>query len=133
MAKLAPDAAARAAELVAALRAGEPIELVGILGRCRLQRAGDIRNPGLYCAADEGALERLLPGLPESAWELLAVSDRPVIIEDEVGRSAVLETDAFAAYVLRGAGGICAVHSRADLPELRVRFDRHGRFTLLEG
>jgi|GEM_PF-2803073 len=133
MAKLAPEAAARAAALVAALRSGDSVELNGVLGRCRVQRVEDAAAPGVYCVADEGNIERLLPDLPESAWELLAVSDRPVVMEDEAGRAVVLETDAFAAYVLRGAGGVCAVISHAGVPELRVRFDRQGRFSLLEG
>jgi L-threonylcarbamoyladenylate synthase len=34
---------------------------------------------------DEGTLSRLLPHLPEAAWELLAATDRPVTLVGEAG------------------------------------------------
>ncbi len=39
----------------------------------------------LALVADEGQMERLLPGLPDSAWELMDQSDRPVTV---VGQAA---------------------------------------------
>ena len=133
MAKLAPEAAAQAAVLVAALRAGESVELLGVLGRCVVERPTDRGLNVRYAVADEGTLERFVPGLPEAAWELLEVSDRPVVVEDEAGRAVYVETDPFAAHVIRGIGGSCVVRTRSGVPELRVRFDRQGRFSLLEG
>ncbi len=119
--------------LVEALRAGRPASFVGMLGMCSWERATEVLKPGLYAVADEGTLERLLPGLPEAAWELIEVSDLPVLIEDELGRTVFLETQPEAAFAIRGAGGVCRVHRTGGLPELRVRFDRAGRFRLISG
>ena len=119
--------------LVDALRAGRPASFVGMLGMCTWERATDVLAPGVYAVADEGTLERLLPGLPEAAWELLEVSDLPVLIEDEQDRVVFLETHPEAAFAIRGAGGVCRVLRTGGLPELRVRFDRAGRFRLISG
>ena len=81
-------------------------------------------TPVLLLVADDGALERVLPHLPEGAWSLIESSDRPVtlvaagapnhqfssVCQGPDGRLAVrwVKDDPYTAYVIRGCGGVMA-------------------------
>lgn len=81
-------------------------------------------TPVLLLVADDGALERVLPHLPEGAWSLIESTDRPVtlvaagvpnhrfssVCQGPDGRLAVrwVQDDPYTAYVIRGCGGVMA-------------------------
>lgn len=133
--KLIPDWQSDALEAIAVLKAGgvvlHPTDTVWGL-------AADARNPAamrelnqikgrpedtplIVLVADSGALDRMLPDLPEGAWELMENSDRPVTVvapaaesrfvqphwKGSDGRIAVrwVQDDPYTAFVVRGLGG----------------------------
>lgn len=73
----------------------------------------------LALVADEGALDRLLPELPDAAWELIEASDRPVTVVGLAGArhglaSSMIRPDGtlgvrlvkddYLAFILKGLG-----------------------------
>lgn len=100
-------------------------------------------QPMIVLVASDGDMERLLPNLPDAAWELIESSDRPVTVLGEPGaqhgldesligsdgRVAVrwVQNDPYTEFVIRGAGrlastsanlnGVSTPRKFADIPE----------------
>lgn len=104
--------------LAASAKDGEAIRRVNrIKGRPEDQ-------PLIVLVASDGDMERLLPGLPDAAWDLIESSDRPVTVLAEPGtqhgldesligpdgRVAVrwVRNDPYTEFVIRGAGRLAS-------------------------
>lgn len=100
-------------------------------------------QPLIVLVASDGDMERLLPDLPDAAWELIESSDRPITVLaqpgkqhglDEAligpdGRLAVrwIRNDPYTEFVIRGAGRLASTSANlngaatpekfADIPE----------------
>lgn len=130
--------------LAASAKDGEAIRRVNRLkGRPENQ-------PLIVLVASDGDMERLLPNLPDEAWELIESSDRPVTVLAEPGKQHGLDealigpdgriavrwvrNDPFTEFVIRGAGRLASTSANlngfptpekfTDIPEsLRLEAD----------
>lgn len=104
--------------LAASAKDGEAIRRVNRLkGRPEDQ-------PLIVLVASDGDMERLLPNLPDAAWELIESSDRPVTVLAEPGKQHGLDealigpdgrvavrwvrNDPYTEFVIRGAGRLAS-------------------------
>ena len=87
-------------------------------------------QPLIVLVASDGDMERLLPNLPEAAWELIESSDRPVTVLAEPGKQHGLNealigpdgrvavrwvrSDAYTEFVIRGAGRLASTSANLN-------------------
>ncbi len=99
MSKREPTWQAEALEVVRALRAGGVVltstdtvwglacdaTLTDAVERMAALKGRPAEKSFIALVADDGLFERLLPELPESGWELMEASDRPVTVVGQAG------------------------------------------------
>lgn len=110
--------------LAASAKDGEAIRRVNRLkGRPEDQ-------PLIVLVASDGDMERLLPNLPDAAWELIESSDRPVTVLAEPGKQHGLDealigpdgrvavrwvrNDPYTEFVIRGAGRLASTSANLN-------------------
>lgn len=110
--------------LAASAKDGEAIRRVNRLkGRPEDQ-------PLIVLVASDGDMERLLPNLPDAAWELIESSDRPITVLAEPGNQHGLDealigpdgrvavrwvrNDPYTEFVIRGAGRLASTSANLN-------------------